>query len=288
MKPFLAFLLVLLLALSAPAEARMHAGPNMLTAGHRIKSGPVIDTMRTSLAAAYSFRKVVPTYAGSAVKLRRTTGGVQDIGFVGSDFDVAAAATFCAATSCFVDTWYDQSGLGRNVTQATTTAQPAYIADCGNSKPCARATTNTQVLQSASVTWAAAKTTLSVVARRTAGATARCYIATKAQAFFGPNAEAGSWVITDFVTEFNAYLMAAENIWHAGIAIVDGASSLVRIDSTEAAAGTIAGSASGTINVLYNGATTCEASEVVVWDNYALTQPERAALTANQRNYGGF
>jgi hypothetical protein len=284
MRLFLAFLLALLLAF--PAEARLKTGPIDAGSGHRIKSATVVDTMRTSLAAAYSFRRIAPTYAGSALKLRRATGGTLDVGFAASgDFDTAAAATFCNATTCFIDTWYDQTGLGRHATQPTAATQPAYIADCGNGLPCARAT-GAQILQTASIGWAAGKTTLSAVGRRTAGTGARCYMLSKGNGQFGPTAQVDSWVMTDFVTEFTVGFVVPENVWHAAIAVFDGAAALMRMDGTEYAAGTVAGSTSGTINVLYNNpGTTCEISEALVWDNYALSATERQGLIQNQRNY---
>lgn len=52
------------------------------------------------------------------------------------DFDTATAATFCASTSCFLQTIYDKVGTA-DVTQATTTRQPAYLASCTpNGHPC--------------------------------------------------------------------------------------------------------------------------------------------------------
>lgn len=78
-----------------------------------------------SYLRVYSLRKIVAGYTGYAVKLRRVSDDVeQDIGFSGSDFDTAAATTFIGGSSAMVVTWYDQSGLGQNATQATTANQP--------------------------------------------------------------------------------------------------------------------------------------------------------------------
>jgi hypothetical protein len=95
--------------------------------------GPVIasnngllDSLSASAAAAYSTRKLKGTYAGSAIKVRRSSDNTtQDIGFDGSgNLDTAALATFVGANSGFIDTWYDQSGNGLDLSQATTANQP--------------------------------------------------------------------------------------------------------------------------------------------------------------------
>jgi hypothetical protein len=41
--------------------------------------------------------------------------------------DTAALKTFCASTNCFVRTWYDQSGGGRNAVQTTDANQPLIV-----------------------------------------------------------------------------------------------------------------------------------------------------------------
>lgn len=89
----------------------------------------LLDTYPNA-AVAYSFRKLRAAYAGSAVRIRESGGQTEaDIGFDGSgNFDTAAAAAHIGANSGFIVTWYDQSGNGDNVTQATAANQPAYVA----------------------------------------------------------------------------------------------------------------------------------------------------------------
>lgn len=92
-----------------------------------------------TVQAAYSFRKLRTAYAGSAVRIRESGGSTEaDIGFVGNDFDTAAAATHIGGGSGLIVTWYDQSGNGRDATNATTTQQPLYVASGQNSKPTMR------------------------------------------------------------------------------------------------------------------------------------------------------
>jgi hypothetical protein len=81
-------------------------------------------------AFAYSFRKLRNAYAGSAVRIRRSSDDAEtNVGFDGSgNFDSAAAATHIGGGSGFVVTWFDQSGNGLDVSQATSGQQPGYSA----------------------------------------------------------------------------------------------------------------------------------------------------------------
>jgi hypothetical protein len=83
--------------------------------------------------AAWSLRRLSASYAGMAVNVRRSSdNAVQDIGFVGNDFDVAGFNTFVGGGNGFVATWYDQSGNGRNATQGTNANQPQVIPSVAN------------------------------------------------------------------------------------------------------------------------------------------------------------
>lgn len=79
-------------------------------------------------SAAYSLRKTKSDYAGSAIKVRRSSDNTElDIGFVNGNFDTAALKTFTGANSAYVTTWYDQSGNARNLTQSTAGNQPRVV-----------------------------------------------------------------------------------------------------------------------------------------------------------------
>jgi hypothetical protein len=90
-------------------------------------------------AVAYSFRKLRNAYAGSAIRLRRSDNDAEaDIGFdANGAFDTAAAATHLGGNTGFIVTWYDQSGNGLDVTQATEANQPSYVASGIGGLPCA-------------------------------------------------------------------------------------------------------------------------------------------------------
>lgn len=90
-------------------------------------------------AAAYSFRKLRAAYTGAAVRLRENAGNTEDdFGFVGSDFDAAAVAAWIAAagaTNAYGTKFYDQSGNGDDLAQATANNQPLYVASGQNGQP---------------------------------------------------------------------------------------------------------------------------------------------------------
>lgn len=108
------------------------------TAGFAI---PLLLDTYPGAAAAYSVRKLRTAYTGSAIRVRRSSDNAeQDIGFSSGNLDTTALTSFCGAGNGFVTTWYDQSGNGRNATQATAVNQPQIVSGGSvltiNSKPC--------------------------------------------------------------------------------------------------------------------------------------------------------
>ena len=93
-----------------------------------------------SIVAAYGMRRLLGTYSGNILRLRRSSDDAQsDFGALGNgDLDTGAISAWLGADTGYVVTWYDQSGGGRNATQATTTAQPLYVASGQNAKPVLR------------------------------------------------------------------------------------------------------------------------------------------------------
>jgi hypothetical protein len=88
----------------------------------------VFDGRTTGLWGLYSLRRELSAYAGSAIRVRRSSDNTeQDIGFVSGLLDTASLLTFAGAGSAFVTTVYDQSGNGRNLVQATSGQQPRIV-----------------------------------------------------------------------------------------------------------------------------------------------------------------
>lgn len=93
---------------------------------------PLLLDTYSGAAAAYSLRKLDCDYAGSAIRVRRSSDNTEsDIGFTSNgDLDTAALKTFVGTGGTddgFVVIWYDQSGNSRNATQSTAGNQPKIM-----------------------------------------------------------------------------------------------------------------------------------------------------------------
>lgn len=91
-------------------------------------------------SVAYSLRLLSSTYAGSAIRVRRSSDNAeQNIGFVGGILNTAALLSFCGAGNGFVTTFYDQSGNAKNSVQTSAGSQPRIVLSGNletlNSKP---------------------------------------------------------------------------------------------------------------------------------------------------------
>jgi hypothetical protein len=277
--------LALLLTAAASSAAAMSLGVGLGVDTQRSSGGGALDALAQP-AGAYSFRKLKSNYAGPSAKIRRTTGGTSDIGFAASgDFDTTAATTFCAATTCFVDTWYDQSGNARHITNATPANQPPLVFNCIGDKPCFGQAADFRYLQYLTGFAVTATQSYSVVQKRT-GAAGTCQFATNTpnSFLFTVDAAPNTWRLEGVIGGFNA--TAADGAWHAAAGVLNGGASVLRIDQTEttgtAAAGVGAGASMQLQQVAAGG---CGHTEMVFWGAYALTPAERVALTDNQRNY---
>ena len=123
------------------AKVTDHGAYTFMVTYSEVATLPLLNTY-TNGQAAYSLRKLNSGYTGAAINVRRTspTAISQDIGFTAAgDLDVGALSTFCGSGDGFVQTWYDQSGNGRNATQASQTLQPKIFSSgftlYVNSKP---------------------------------------------------------------------------------------------------------------------------------------------------------
>lgn len=79
------------------------------------------------IGSGFSVRRLRDAYAGPLLRVRRASDNAeQDISgnTVGGGLDVAALTAFCGTGSCFVRSWYDQSNLGRHLSQTTQSRQP--------------------------------------------------------------------------------------------------------------------------------------------------------------------
>jgi hypothetical protein len=78
-----------------------------------------------ALAGVYGLARLLPDYAGPALRVRRASDGAEsDIGFTDQALDLAAATGFKGASVLTVAVVYDQTGAGRHLTQPSAAAQP--------------------------------------------------------------------------------------------------------------------------------------------------------------------
>lgn len=81
-----------------------------------------------NVIGVWAMRRVLPTYTGSILKLRRSSDDAT-MAF-GADsrgvLNTSAITTWLGAATAYVDTVYDQSGNGLDIAQATTTRQPRF------------------------------------------------------------------------------------------------------------------------------------------------------------------
>jgi hypothetical protein len=274
--------------LAMPAQAAVKTGP----VGHYVRAlaplAVVSPINLPGLARAYSFRKLKANYAGAAVRLRRTSDNAQtDIGFVGIDLDAGFAAGFCAATTCYVAKWYDQSGNIRDIIQIsnTPTDQPQFFAPCINGKACLQVAQATHSLSSASWT-PALPVSISRVSSR-AGGTGACPTST--------NDVTGNRIVDRNPLGYTLAgsagtidITVGDASFHAVTGVVNGALSSLS-DNGAVTSGNVTGTAAaGGMYLAGPGAGTCTFGEFLAWSGYALTATEVAALTADQRSYWGF
>jgi hypothetical protein len=115
-------------------------GVGTLAAELTVTGSALLLDLYPNAAAAYSLRKLRTAYAGSAIRVRRSSDNTeQNIGFVNNILDTSALSTFCGGGNGFITTWYDQSGNARNATQTTAANQPLVYSSGSvvtqNSKP---------------------------------------------------------------------------------------------------------------------------------------------------------
>jgi hypothetical protein len=92
----------------------------------------VLEALLTAVGVAalraYGLRKLNSAYAGKCIKVRRSSDNTTtEIGFTGNELNTEALLTFVGAGNGFIETFYDQSGNGYNLTQATTGDQAQIV-----------------------------------------------------------------------------------------------------------------------------------------------------------------
>lgn len=91
-----------------------------------------LDALAASLYVAYGQCRLVSTWTGPLVTVRRSTdNATMDVYAAYSAgegwIDTVALLAWCGSASAYVTRWWDQSGLGRHAEQTTAAAQPMLV-----------------------------------------------------------------------------------------------------------------------------------------------------------------
>lgn len=77
---------------------------------------------------AYSLRKLSSSYAGDAIRVRRSSDNTEsDIGFSLGVLDTGSLISFVGQGNGYVTKWYDQSGNANDAVQSTFSDQPQIV-----------------------------------------------------------------------------------------------------------------------------------------------------------------
>ncbi len=242
MRALFCLLSMVLVSMSAPAHALSPTARAAIFA-----KPPLLLDQLPPAPVAYSLHKLRRAYTGPDINIRRASDNAQvDIGFDSQgNMDAGAVAGFCAATTCLVTKWYDQSGNGISASQATAATQPQItLALTPHSKP-AIVFGGTQWLESAGTWTSGAPATYAAYAERTGNfAAINNIFGTPGSGSFGTPA-------LDFTGSANrsglqgqqATLSAAANdsVFHSLIGIANDVSSSLTVDGV-----TTSGSAAST------------------------------------------
>ena len=98
-----------------------------------LKPSHILDEKLTNISFAFSMRVLESDYNGPLIRLRRASDNAEkDFGWGDNDIlDVAAIDSWRNGSNVYVHTWYDQSGLGRDAIQTTSSRQPQFYPNAG-------------------------------------------------------------------------------------------------------------------------------------------------------------
>jgi Alpha-L-arabinofuranosidase B, catalytic len=276
-------------AVTGPRRVLLMGGKKAIVASY---SGPGdVVTGATAFYGLRGYNKAYATGANHAINIRRASDSTTtDINILtNGNLDVATATSFCAATTCFVDTIYDQIGT-HTIIQATTTAQPQLTFNCLNtSLPCLTAVSASSQFLSGTFATIAQPNTFSFVAERTGAATMGAVIGADNAAQAGFNAVANQAFVFAGTTQA---VTAADNALHAIQAVMQGTTSTINVDGT--LSGSLSAGTSAIATPLQIGASGVGTNpfngffaEALIYGGVALSSANQTALCHNQRTYWG-
>lgn len=193
--------------------------------GLRAYSGAIVD------AGTQPIVNVIKTTTSETCDIIVSgTGGLGNTASCSSGSNGQAAATFCGA-NCAVVTLYDQSGNGRNVTQATSGKRPDLTFSCIGSLPCMTFTSASVEVLTGTMVAQAQPYTMSSVAKW-GGTCATCYVMAFGNTGFTPHIGFGSGTgVVEGYSGSAIAIAASSSVAHAMAYIANGASSVIISDN---------------------------------------------------------
>lgn len=118
-------IIVLFIAVIQQVQAQGPEGWFMAANGNQF----VLDQIPKQSVGAYSLRKLRAAYTGYAFRAARSLDNIeQDIEFDGNgQLNTTQLLNFAQGGDAFIITWYDQSGNGKDATQATASNRPKVV-----------------------------------------------------------------------------------------------------------------------------------------------------------------
>lgn len=124
------------ISIQANGETEFCPGGTVELSFNDLTTNTLLDNATVAPQLALGFRKLIGTYNGPAVRLRRSSDNQeQDFGFSGVDLDINAIETFLNGSAGYATILYDQSGNNNHMTQASQSIQPLFVKDGFNGKP---------------------------------------------------------------------------------------------------------------------------------------------------------
>lgn len=103
-------------------------GIQQMLLGTAPAGGGDLDAYTANLWAVCSLKKLITTYAGPCLRIRRSSDNAeQDINFIAGVVDIASATAFCGASNGFVTKFYDQFITAHHFQQTTNANQPQVV-----------------------------------------------------------------------------------------------------------------------------------------------------------------
>lgn len=244
--------------------------------------------------AFWGFRGYTNAFAstgtGAAVKISRASdsAAIDVVILPTGAWDVATAATFCAATTCVVDDFYDQTGNGNTMSRNSAGAALAF--NCINtSLPCAVFASSDEMNTPTNLT-IGATSTISAVMNRTSVSFAAILIQ-RGNCNCGARYTSSANTVQAFLTATSVTATATDNAWHGlQFMLSDSTNSVIAVDGVSGTPGNAGGGPMAATDRLVIGGSVPLTGKMVengIWSGVTFSGGQLTSMHANQSAYWG-